>query len=433
MITRNLPQKIKAVLIKISKLTAMAVLIVLIMTASGSNVCATGQENPRAIAMAGAYTSLARGFHAPSFNPANLGFESGQMNGVELFGLGVAISNNSFSLADYNNYTGAHLSQSDKDELLGKIPAEGLKLSADIEASILAVGLGSFAFSISAIGAAEVNIGRAPMELLLNGNSFAEVIDFGDMYGEGYGLGSFNVSYGRQVYKNLDRKLAVGGTFRLLKGFGYEEVTELDGQIVTLSTGFDGQGDLVARTATGGSGYAIDIGSSMQLTKNYTVGLTLFNALSNVNWNNNPREYRYTFKFDTVTVANMGTDSLFTSSDTTIDIADFSTGLPRSFKIGLAKTTGKMMWAVDWEQGFKKGAGTSAKPRISAGAEYHALSFLPLRTGFAVGGKRGTTFAAGFGFDFSVFYLDLAAANYNAISGSSGKGLNFAFASGFRF
>ncbi len=423
--TRNLPL--------LAKLMVMAIVVVMIMIANPSTAGATGQENARAISMAGAYTSLAKGFHAVSFNPANLGFESGRMNGVELIGVGVAISNNSFTLDDYNNYTGAHLNQADKDDLLSKIPAEGLKLSADIEASVLAVGLGNLAFSISAFGAAEVNMGRAPMELLLNGNSFAETIDFSDMYGEGYGLGSFNVSYGRQIYDNIDRKLAIGGTFRFLKGFGYEEITELDGQVVTLSTGFNGEGDVVARTATGGSGYALDLGSSMQLTKNYTVGITLFNALSNVNWTDEPQEYRYSFNFDTVTAANMGTDSLFTSTDTTIDIAEFSTGLPRSFKVGLAKTTGQLMWAADWEQGFKKGAGTSAKPRISTGAEYRLLSFFPVRAGFAVGGKRGTTFAGGFGFDFSLFYLDLAAANYNAISGSSGKGLNFAFSSGFRF
>lgn len=431
--SQNISQDIKVTSIKISKMTVMVVLIALLLMASTGTVSAAGQENARAIAMAGAYTSLAKGFHSSSFNPANLGFESGQMNGVELFGMGVAISNNSFTLGDYNNYTGAHLTQSDKDELLSKIPSEGLKIAADVEASILAVGLGSIAFSVSALGAAEVNMGRAPMELILNGNSFAETIDFSDMYGEGYGLASFNFSYGRQIYKNIERRIAVGGTFRYLKGFGYEEIIELDGKVVTLSTGFNGQGNVVARTATGGAGYALDLGTSVQVNKNYTIGVTLFNALSKMTWTDDPQEYRYTFRFDTVTVANMGTDSLFTSSDTTIDIAEFSTAMPRSFKVGLARTTGKLLWAVDWEQGFKKGAGTSAKPRLSAGAEYHVLSFLPLRTGFAIGGKRGTTFAGGFGFDFSVFYIDLAAANYNAISGSSGKGLNFALASGFRF
>jgi hypothetical protein len=413
--------------------TFIALVITSLLLAITSPVTAAGLANARATAMAGAYTSLAQGYYCPSFNPANLGLPANQMRGFQLFGAGVSIKNNSFSLDDYNSYTGAHLSESDKQDLLSKIPAEGLKVSADADASGIGVGLGNFVVSFSAMGAAEINLGRTAMELLLNGNAFADTLDLSDVYGEGYGLWALNFSYGRRLYKNADRQLSAGATFRYLKGLGYEEIVEANGEAVTLSSGFEGGGSLAARAATGGSGYALDLGAALQINQNYTVGATIFNFLSGISWNKDTEEHRYTFDFDTVTLANMSNDSLFTSTDTTFAIGSFTSHLPANIKVGLAKTSGKLLWAVDWEQGFKKAAGSSATPRVSTGGEYRLSSFLPLRAGFALGGKQGTTYAGGFGIDVSMFHLDLAVANYNAIAGSSGKGLNFAVNSGFRF
>ena len=407
--------------------------VIICLQMSASPVDAIGLSNARAIGMAGAYTSLARGYDSPAFNPANLGLRSHRQSGIQLIGVGVAISNNSFSLDDYNTYTGATLNAQDKLDLLNKIPAEGLKVSADADVSVFSFSSGSLAFSITGMGAAEINISHEVAELLLNGNTIADTIKLDGTYGEGYGLASANVSYGRQIYGFGDRRLSVGTTFRYLHGFGFEEITHLNGEAVTLSTGFEGIGSVIARTATGGSGYALDLGGVLQINKSYAVGLTVFNFLSNITWNKDTEEHRYSFEFDTLNVGNMDNDDIIASTDTTIAVSNFSSKMPSVIRLGLAKTTGSLLWAVDWEQGFKKAAGSSSKPRISTGAEMRLLSFLPLRAGFGTGGKRGTTFSGGFGLDTAMLYLDFAVANYNAISGPSGKGLNFGFNAGFRF
>ncbi len=429
---KNPPKAIdRGVLMKNVLVCLLAVVSLLVTAAAPAT--AAGLANARATAMAGAYTSLARGYYCPSFNPANLGLAAGRMDGILLPGAGVSIKNNSFSLDDYNTYTGARLSEQDKQDLLNKIPAEGLIVSADAEANIVGVSLGSMVISVSALGAAEINMSRTAMELLLNGNSFAESIDLSGVYGEGYGFGALNFSYGRNLYKSYDRQLAAGATFRYLRGYGYEEVVEANGELVTLASGFDGHGSLVSRTASGGSGYSLDLGAALQINKNYTVGATIFNFMSHVKWRDKTEEHRYTFAFDTVTMVNMSDDSLFTSTDTTVPISAFTSHLPSVIKVGLAKTQGTLLWAVDWEQGFKRAAGSSAIPRLSTGGEYRLLSFLPIRAGFGVGGKQGTTYAGGLGLDFALVHLDLAAANFNAISGSSGKGLNLAVNAGFAF
>lgn len=404
-----------------------------LLAALSPAVMASGLSNARATAMAGAQISLAKGYYSPLFNPANLGLPDYQLRGLQVIGLGASVRNNSFSLDDYNNFTGAQLSDADKQELLSKIPPEGLQVSADGELSAFGFGTGNIAISLSAMGAAEINLSRTAVELLLNGNAIAETLVLDDIYGEGYGLASLNFSYGHLLYKHLDRQFAVGATARLIKGLEYEEIIEANGQAVTLSTGFEGAGSLVARSASGGSGLSVDLGGVLQINRSYTVGAGIYNFLSAVQWTDGTEEHRYSFDFDTVTAVNMGNDSLITTSDTTVEIGSFTTHLPTTVRIGLAKTQGSLLWAVDWEQGFRQAAGSSPTPRISAGAEYHVLRFLPVRAGFGLGGKQGATYAGGIGVEFSAFHIDLGVASYNAIAGPSGNGLNFAVSCGIQF
>jgi len=407
----------------------IASLILIPMT----QIQAAGMANARALGMAGSYTGLARGYDCPSFNPANLGFKSHQVTGLQIVGAGIAVSNNSFSLDDYNTYTGATLNDQDKQDLLDKIPDEGMELSFDAEVSALSLSMSNMAFSITAQATADINLGKAPMELLLQGNTMADTIILDGMYGAGFAVGAANFSYGQKILGIGSKELSVGANVKYLKGLGYEEVIELNGHAATLTTGFEGEGSLVARTATGGSGYGLDLGAALKLSSSVTVGATLFNAFSNITWNEETEEHRYTFYFDTLTVTEFGDDSVFVSEDTTVGIDEFSTSLPTTLKLGIAKNSGRLNWAVDWEQGFEMGAGTTTKPHISGGAEYRILSFLPLRAGFGTGGRRGTTYAGGLGLDLALCYIDVAAANYNAVIGSGGKGLNFAINTGIRF
>jgi len=152
-----------------------------------------------------------------------------------------------------------------------------------------------------------------------------------------------------------------------------------------------------------------------------------------MHWNDETEEHHYQFEFDTLTAVNLDNDSMITTVDTSFAVAPFTTGIPSSIRVGLAKTKGALLWAVDWEQGFKLAAGSSPTPRVSTGAEYRVLSFLPLRAGFGLGGKLGATYAGGIGLDLALFELDLGVANYNALAGSAGKGLNFAVTGGLHF
>ena len=84
---------------------------------------ATGLSSARAVAMGGAHMGLAKGVYAPLYNPGNIGITDFRQKGLELASAGAEIRNNSFTLKDYNQYTGAILTEDDKSSILGKIPA----------------------------------------------------------------------------------------------------------------------------------------------------------------------------------------------------------------------------------------------------------------------------------------------------------------------
>ena len=118
-------------------------LALLILLAVSTPLMAASQSSARSVAMGGAFTSLAAGVETYRYNPANLGFDGNQRRSLEIFGVGANVSNNSFSLDDYNNYTGAVLTNDDKNYLLDCIPDDGLTISADVEVSAISFSFGS--------------------------------------------------------------------------------------------------------------------------------------------------------------------------------------------------------------------------------------------------------------------------------------------------
>lgn len=382
--------------------------------------------------MGGAYMGLASGVDAGRFNPANLGLTDHQATGLELVGIGANISNNAFTLDDYNTYTGAFLTTEDKEYILSRIPSEGLRLNAHAEAGVLSASTGPFAFAVTGVGTADVNLNKDLFELILNGNTIADTIHVTGSYSDAISYVSAGLSYGYAVYSHGTRQLSVGVTARYLRGIFVEQVTELQGLAATHLTGFSGEGRAILQTAEGGSGYGLDFGAALKLNESYTVGVTLHNALGSISWNRNPREYGYIFSFDTMNVDNMS-DDFVTSDDYDIPIDGFTTTLPRILTAGIGKTSGAVRWAVDWEQGLERKPGSSTKPRLGLGAEWSPIGVIPLRAGYAFGGDRNAGFSVGSGVHAAMVQLDFAVVSGNGFSSYSAKGANLALSLGIHF
>lgn len=406
-------------------------IVIAILTLAGS-VMAGSMSSARSVAMGDAYIGLAQGVEAGYHNPANLGLNGYRHTGLELMGVGVNLSNNSFTLNDYNSYTGAFLTDGDKADILGKIPESGLRLSIDADASVMSFSFGSFAFTAGAVGAADINLSKDIVELIFNGNTFADTISVTGSYSEAVGYAYGGLSYGVPIYTAGTRQLSIGSTIKYIRGLGIEEVVKLEGGFVTEATGFGGSGEMVAHTATGGSGYALDLGAALKLSDSYTAGVQITNVLSSISWSKGTEEHGYTFNFDTMTVDNMG-DDFVTSDDYSIDIPSFKTSIPAVMTVGIANTSGSLVWAVDWEQGFRQAAGASTKPRLSAGVEWKPIGILPLRVGYASGGHKNTAFSFGSGLHLSALHIDFATVTGASLGSGSAKGVNVALSMGLHF
>ena len=429
--TTKMSLDVRTVRIVLSRIAA-ATLGTLLLLPAGLCPAATVNSSARSAAMGGAFTALAKGVDAPKYNPANLGLTDYQQVGIEFVSLGASVNNNAFTLSDYNNYTGAVLTTEDKQDILNKIPTEGLRVDADINATAMSVALGNIAFGVTGVGAADISLNKDIIDLILNGNTFADTIQVTGSYSDGLSYATVGLSYGLPVYSSGTRQLAVGLTAKYIKGIAVEELVELEGLAATYEAGFQGQGRAVVRTASGGSGYGLDLGAALKLNNSYSAGVRFENLLGHINWNSAPQEHGYIFEFDTATYDDFEEDDYIGSEDYSIDVESFSTSLPSIMNVGVAKTSGRLLWALDWTQGFKRSPGASTKPRLALGVEYSAFSFLPLRAGYATGGDRNTAFSFGSGISFFGFYLDAAIITGTSFSFYSTKGVNFALSTGLR-
>ncbi|RKX23884.1 MAG: hypothetical protein DRP45_09445 [Candidatus Zixiibacteriota bacterium] len=404
-----------------------------LLFASSAQPAASVHSSARSAGMGGAFTALAKGVDAPKYNPANLGLDGYRQTGFEFASVGASITNNAFTLSDYNNYTGATLSTSDKQDIMNKIPDEGFRIDADIRANAASLALGHYVLSFNGVASANANINKDVMDLILNGNQFADTIHITGSYSDGISYASMDLSYGFQFHSQGTRQFALGVTAKYIKGLYAEQLVELTGHASTYESGFEGQGSAIVRTATSGSGYGLDVGAALKLNNRYTAGVRFQNILGKITWNKDTEEHGYTYVLDATTYDDFEDDDFGGSDDYSIEIGNFSTTLPRSMNIGFAKTSGKLLWAVDWVQGFETKPGVSTKPLLAMGTEYSVFGIAPLRLGYSVGGNKNAAFSFGSGVRFMGFYLDAAIRTGTSMTVYSAKGANFTISTGLVF
>ncbi|MBD3169670.1 MAG: hypothetical protein GF307_09330 [candidate division Zixibacteria bacterium] len=416
---------------KFAAVAAAVLAMSLVFTAAEAQ--AYGESNARALGMGGSYNAIARNYHSIDHNPANLGLDGNKGISVELFSLGTQLKNNAFSYGDYNKYTGAYLTDADKQDILAKIPAEGLNLQALAEGGAASFSYDNWAFSISGYGYSSVYLPKDPMELILYGNAVISDLELDDTEGEAWSVADIALGYGRPVKTWSGGELAVGGTVHYLRGIIYEKITSSEGYATTGDTAISAAGNILVKSSTGGSGYSFDLGLATRFEDKYYFNFAILNLVNKINWSDETEITDYSFRMDALNSNTMDDDSLTVSDDTSYAIESFGQKKPAVIKMGLSSQHYGILWAVDYEQGFSRSAASSVNPRISGGIEYRPLRWLPLRTGVSTGGLIGGYASFGFGLDFGLYKFDFALANQGSLLPNGSKGLLFSMSSGFNF
>lgn len=389
------------------------------------------------------------GPHALFVSPSNLALPRSPIYYVYIPYLNLGISNNFVDVSLFNRiFQMDTLYDSDKDELLNRIKYDSWNI-AFVNNNIIGFSVGSFGIGMRTFGGVKLSIPKDLIELSLYGNELGRTYDFS----------SFNFGYMQGIEANLggaytinmenDKNLNVGMSI----GYIYPSTfgSEVDSGILAPSyfaidsvhSAFVSDSNYLAfkdtvffKYAGGGTGYRINLGVSSQLNKEVSISVGLENAFSNIYWNQSPIQGIAYMNIKDFRLQSL-MDSAFrdTFIDTlTVDTTheSFHTSLGRILRVGLTykSATQPITTYLDYEQGFKNGIFSTTIPKLSFGAQYAPLGFLPIRLGFTVGGEVGFGFNIGVGLNVPYFFIDIGYSSHNGILNTAcGHELTFALGS----
>lgn len=392
-----------------------------------------GQMTARSMGMGGAYMGVARGVHAPSWNPANLGLPDNPGFSFSILSLGAEVGNNSFSMGTYNRFAFDEFwDEYEIEELLNQIPDDGLGVDINAEVRTLSFSSGRFALTLHAIQGVRVNLDKDFIEFPLKGNVMDKTYHFQNIEAYGSSIGKIGLSYGSPISVEFADIFAVGGTVNILYGLFASEIEYADFKLTTKPNGFVINGEYQARYgALGGTGFGLDIGAAAQFNSGWSLGMSLMNLVGSVPFKDNNETVWGQFIADTLTVLDFSDEDAF--QDTTWENEDsesFSQKLPTVLRIGGSYQEGNVLLSLDYIQGFNNSTNSSAKPQLAFGTEYQAVKWLPLRMGVIMGGRRGLGTSLGFGLRPGGFALDFGILNRGFITSNSSKGWVFSLEMG---
>ena len=406
-------------------------LIVLLPLCAADLVAKPGLSNARSLGMGGAYGALALGAEAPYYNPANLSIPSPWQISIAALGVGVGAANGSFTKGLYDKYNGQYLSGDSKREILGALSDDGLYSRGSFEVQALSISYRNMAFAASVNGGFNGKIAKDLFDILLvEANRIDKKYAFEPVSGQGQALASFAFSYGYQIPAQLPflYHLGVGVTAKYLKGLAFSEVTSAKAEAITRFTSVEALGDFHLRKSKGGDGFAVDIGATATLINKWRVFLMLENVLSRMSWHKENEEAIIAFEtisseVDEILASNSNVDSVFASTDTTIAISSFATGLPVVLNIGAVHSFGEFLVAAEYQQGFQEAALSTKSPIFSLGLNYRLLPYLRIRLGLSHEGHLGKAFSGGFGLLLRSVRWDVGVRSYGGLIAKHSKGL----------
>ena len=284
----------------------------------------------------GSYTTLARGYQCIGVNPANLGTYNNRS--VNLLNLSLGLSNNAFSITNYNAINGAHLEDTlsftyyPKSQFYDMFGGEGIRLMQSLELPLPILNFSTRRFALTSNFSSNIDMGlpNGFLDLLLFGNPIGSNISI-DMEQNTIVTQNIGLSYGHPF-----NNFSVGFTLKYILGLFYMGMESIDTPfIITDSTGIIGSNQYLIQQAIGGSGTGLDIGfTTNKSEEGYRFGLSVINLLGTVKWTQDnflrstlieesmidtagefylhPNEYMYVnMVMDNVTVETLGDTSIY--------------------------------------------------------------------------------------------------------------------------
>jgi hypothetical protein len=415
--------------------------LLLLLLAPGALAAQVPGLSSRALGMAGAYTINARGFEAPSWNPAVLALSGRAGFSIGLPSAAFEFGSNAYGLSDLRHYAGKFLSFQDKTDLLAKVDT-ALAVRTIASGSPFGISIGRFALSVTASGDMDARLGKDAVELGLFGNAHrsgpGQFFTAAGSRAGGWGAATIAASYAMPFQLPLGR-LSVGVTAKKVFGIGLGRGAETASQFqVNPAFTAHGAGHSIytdyanGTTSAPGGGFGVDVGGILQLPGGLTVGATLVNVVATMSWDADRFRYErvdyQVVQSPSGQITDTQLDSTLVGSqidsdpaaralrDSLLAHASFS----RVVRAGATLRLGGILLAADGQLRLSQGLDRQPSQSLSVGGEYVLLGILPLRAGIGTDFGDGLVLSAGTGLYLGPVKLDVSVAN---ISGSDHPGV----------
>ncbi|MDD8017913.1 MAG: DUF5723 family protein [Bacteroidota bacterium] len=437
---------------------------VMILLGMVTTLCAGGERSSaRLVGMGRTFTAISRGLDAVGLNPANLALDDRDATvTINLFPIGISAGSDFINYKIYNDYftgvpdpnnpgkqIGRHLTEADKQEILGLFPGGIARTQAGVEVAPLGLSLQFNGFGLAVVPSVRVlsnlDLADAILKFPLQGNindAGEGTFDFGGTSVNASAIAELNVSAGYLIPVKIPdvEEFSVGVGVKYLKGLAFSTTDHYNAVIQTVGQNYTnpktgqtqfyadsikGNFDflqLVAYDSTGkepaGSGMGFDIGVSALIVNSIRVGISITD-IGKITWSKNPKAIvgRSNFAVEGLNKENLDTLSKAFKGQT-FDTTAFDYGLPTAFHLGAEVHLDDLIesfpfpWVVatDIHIGFNNLAGNTKIVQYAIGTELDPLAgWLPLRTGIILGGRERFGWSAGFGIHFANrFDLDFA-------------------------
>jgi hypothetical protein len=441
--------------------------------------------NVAGLSMGRNFVASSRGLEAIGTNPANLALGDGNRNVsfTIIPPLSLSIRSDFIDYDVYNEYftgqpdtaggserVGKHLTAADKERVLSIFPSGIAETHMDLDFRVFGLTiysdyLGSFGLAWTERVAFNFDLPRDLARVFLEGlDSLGSTYNLGGTSFRGWWLRELSLSYARKIPDLAFAKdIAAGIGIKLIQGYAYtgtdnysgsfgnEPIRDGAGNIAgyrlvgnmnfrQVRAGIDAferkSEDITPFPSPAGSGLGFDLGVTGEVLPGIRAALSITD-IGSITWRLNTREIvgRGAFMMTDVTKKSEQDSLKNAFKGKEGPTGEFSTPLATSMRIGgsvqLDETgwtswfPGAMLVAVEYHQGFNDSPGNSTRPRVSLGAEYRPIGFLPLRSGISIGGIDRFHWAMGFGLDFTYFTFDLGTGNIGALFTNSFQQFSF--------
>ena len=419
------------------------------------------KRDPRSVALAGTYTTIADGIFAVGYNPALLAYQQEKPFMLQLAGFDFGVVGNYLSLSNLYSLSGDTLFDNDKDLLYDNFKDNGLTFFSDFHMPIpvLNFASGNMAFTSNMLLMSDIRIPSGLLRLLLYGNANDPELDLTLNY-EILGVNEFGFSFAVPY-----NQFAIGMTLKYLQGLFYFGIDPDSSyaNLVTTDEAVYGEGVYFLRQGFGGSGFGVDFGFATQEINGWKAGFSIINAIGSISWNkpsmvkdflagpdnkygneddiwhmtwggeilDDSSAILYTYSIDSLGVSTLTSDSLFTSEQKIVkdldedgNLNEFTTDYPTLFRIGISRRLPQMVIASDLVAGFENRFYARKKWKWSIALESTKFSTVPLRIGFSYGGSDFKELSMGFGIHKGPVIFDVGLAFRNGLWIHTMKGLN---------